>query len=173
MKGIYAVLTLFLTLILAGCLQRGPAAGVSQNDLTLMVEGTPYQCGARINTVIEALGSDYAYSESLSCDYDGLDKTYRYGAAEFYTYPAEDGDRINEIYTQNPEVATSKGLTVGAAKAEVVAAYGEPSADDGYQMVYRIEDAKAPGGKAALCFDVVDDTVSAIYVTAQTQALEG
>ena len=103
---------------------------------------------------------DYEYSEGKSCDYDGLDKTFFYEEVEFYTWPMSAGDLINEIYSTSPTVTTSKGIAVGAAKEDVLAAYGEGAEDTGYQLIY-----SADGG--SLSFDLEDDVVTAVYIAVQ------
>jgi hypothetical protein len=164
MKNIYLLISLLVTLLLAaGCRQASPA-GFSQEDLYLELGGEQFRLSMNIENVIAELGDGYEYAEGLSCDYDGLDKTYLYESAEFYTWPLADGDLVNEIYSASNAIATSKGISVGAAKADVLAAYGENCEDTGYQLIYRLTDG---GETGALCFDLENDIVSAVYITAQ------
>lgn len=157
---------LFLIAVMAlitACRQGSGAAGFSEADLHLTLDGTQYRLNTHIEEAIAVLGDSYEYSEGKSCDYDGLDKTFLYEEIEFYTWPMNEGDIINEIYTQSSEVTTSKGLCVGAAKSEVLAAYGSECEDTGYQLIYRLPD----GAAGSLCFDMEGDTVTAVYITAQ------
>ena len=112
--------------------------------------------------VIEALGEDYQYAEGKSCDYDGLDKTYTYEAATFYTNPLAEGDLLAEIYSESPEAVTSKGISSGASKADVLAAYGDPAEQDEYILIYR---ASEEIGSPSLCFELDGDTVTAVFLT--------
>lgn len=163
MKGQWIPYLLLLLALLAGC-GKHSSAGFSESDLYLTVGENPYRCMENIETVIEQLGDGYGYAEGKSCAYDGLDKTYTYETAQFFTNPLDAGDLVSEIYTESPEVATSKGLAVGAAKEAVRAAYGEPAAQDGTVMVYR---ASEEAGEPALCFDLEGDTVAAIFLTTE------
>lgn len=150
--------------LIAGCGQSADSvAGFSEADLYLKLDGMEYRLNTNIEEVVAILGENYEYSESKSCDYDGLDKTFLYETMEFYTWPMDDDDIINEIYTQNPAVTTSKGLSVGAARDEVLAAYGPDCEDTGYQMIYRLPDGTAGG----LCFDMTGDAVTAVSITAR------
>lgn len=44
--------------------------------------------------VIDTMGEDYDYAEGKSCAYDGLDKTYGYEMAAFYTNSLKAGDIV-------------------------------------------------------------------------------
>lgn len=155
------MLTLLLAVLLlaCGCSQK-PAAGFTADDLILNIDGTAYRCGTKIEMVIAGLGEDYEYAEGKSCAYDGLDKTYTYEAVEFFTNPLSDGDMVSEIYTESDTVTTTKEIAVGATKAEVLAAYGTATKDANNMLVYRPSEAQA-----ALCFELAEDTVVAIFLT--------
>ena len=169
MKRIFLLLIAVAALIMtAGCGQdNSSAAGFTQEDLYLDIEGTPYRLNMTIETVIANLGADYAYSEGRSCDYDGLDKKFIYEIAEFYTWPMPEGDLVNEIYTQSPAVSTSKGIAVGATKEDVLVGYGEECEDTGFELIYRLPDSDQTPARGSLCFDIEDGVVKAIYITAQ------
>lgn len=156
-----AICLAVLCLTLSGCGGQ-PAAGFSENDLALTVAGKEYHTRDNIETVIEALGEGYRYAEGKSCDYDGLDKTYTYEAATFYTNPLAAGDLLAEIYSSSPDTVTSKGISPGASKADVLASYGDPTEQDDYLLIYR---ASEEIGSPALCFELEGDTVTAIFLT--------
>ncbi|MCI8755169.1 MAG: hypothetical protein HFG18_01115 [Oscillospiraceae bacterium] len=162
MKKFLILLLVFSALLaVSGCGSQ-PAAGFTENDLTLTVAGKKYHTRDNIETVIEALGEDYQYAEGKSCDYDGLDKTYTYEAATFYTNPLAEGDLLAEIYSESPEAVTSKGISSGASKADVLAAYGDPAEQDEYILIYR---ASEEIGSPSLCFELDGDTVTAVFLT--------
>ncbi len=112
--------------------------------------------------MIEALGDGYEYAEGKSCNYDGLDKTYAYETATFYTNPLSEGDLLAEIYSEDPETATSKGISPGAPKSDVLAAYGEPAEQDDHLLIYRASEGP---GAPALCFELEGDVVTAVFLT--------
>lgn len=161
MKRIYTALCAAVMIAISGCSGQN-AAGFSESDLSLNVSGNTYQCRANIDTVIADLGDGYEYAEGKSCNYDGLDKTYTYDLATFYTNPLADGDLLSEIYTEDGAVTTSKGIAVGATKADVISAYGEPTQQDPAILIYR---PSQQIGQPALCFELDGDTVSAIFLT--------
>ena len=165
---------LFLPLILLAALLL-PAAGCSgetakpaipafsENDLLLCINETDYSCNINIDQVISGLGEGYRYAEGQSCDYDGLDKSFIYDVAEFYTSPLALGDTVNEIYTTSPGAATSRGITVGASREDILAAYGPATDDEGDMLIYRLEN-----DRTVLCFELDDNEVWAIYLTIQS-----
>lgn len=161
MKKLLILSTIFILLAFSGCAGQS-AAGFAEKDLTLTVAGKEYHTRDNIATVIEALGDGYEYAEGMSCDYDGLDKTYTYPQATFYTNPLAEGDLLAEIYSESPEAATSKGISPGASKAEVLAAYGEPTEQDSYLLLYR---ATEGAGAPALGFELEGETVVAVFLT--------
>ncbi|MDR2932921.1 MAG: hypothetical protein LBV27_07415 [Oscillospiraceae bacterium] len=150
-------------LTFCACGQTASSAVFTQDDFYLDIGGAEYRCDDDIQTVIENLGPDYAYSEAISCAYDGLDKTYDYDMAAFYTNPLEAGDMVSEIYTEDPAVSTSRGITVGDGRDHVLAAYGDGD-DTGNMIIYRV-----PGeaGRGALCFEMENDAVIAIFITTE------
>ena len=160
-KKIFALLLACLLLALAGCGGK-TAPGFSEADLVLTVSGREYRCRDDIQQVIGHLGEDYQYAEGMSCNYDGLDKTYTYTAATFYTNPLAEGDLLGEIWSDGAEVSTSKGIGVGAARDEVTAAYGQPTGGDDLLLIYR-----AAENGPALCFEMENDAVAAIFLTVE------
>ena len=138
-KRIFAALLAAALLLCAGCGGQKNAPGFGEEDLTLTVGGNTYRIQDNIETVLSQLGDGYEYSEGRSCAYDGLDKTYIYPAAEFYTHPLPEGDLIGEIYSKSGEASTSKGIKVGSQ---------EP-------------------GNPALCFEMEGDAVYALQLTAE------
>lgn len=163
-KTFFAALAAF-ALLFSGCGGNASAAPrFTAEDFYLTIGGAEYRTGMDIDTVISRMGTAYEYAEAKSCDYDGLDKTFLFEAAEFYTYPTQEGDVVNEIYSASPAVSTSKGLAVGSTKEEVLDGYGGNCRDTGGQLVYTLPDAQG-----ALCFEMESDVVTAVFVTVRPQ----
>jgi hypothetical protein len=154
---VFAAIILIFTA--AGCTGgTSSSPGITEQDLFLYIDGAPYRLGINIESVIADFGGGYKYAEARSCDYDGLDKTFIYEMAEFYTFPLSNGDMVSEVYSDNPLASTSKGIRVGSSKEEVLKAYGSDGEYDGYQLIYALE-----GG--SLCFDLDGGAVTGFYVT--------
>ena len=114
-KTIMLTAAVCAAVFLGGCSSR-ETAGFTEKDLVLTISGTEYHSRDNIEDVIANLGDGYQYAEGKSCNYDGLDKTYTYTEAIFYTNPLGEGDLLSEIYSNNGAVSTSKGISIGADK---------------------------------------------------------
>ena len=137
MKRIIALtLALLLVFALTAC---GGNSGIGETKPTESTEptGTTYSFtyGQTKMTmhqdaaaILAALGVPKSYSESGSCAFDGLDKTYFYGSFYLQTYPMGDADKIYCIWFVDDSVSTEEGIYIGATQAQVSAAYG----DEGY-----------------------------------------
>ena len=161
MKKYFIICLSAFMLIFAGCGQQSQA-GFSKTDLLLNISGTPYHVGVNIQTALDTMGDGYEYAEGKTCAYDSVDKTYTYDNATFYTNPLSQGDIISEIYTESQAVSTSRGIAIGSSKEEVVAAYGAATQDDGNLLIYRLPDTQG-----ALCFEMENDAVIAIFITTE------
>jgi len=78
--------------------------------------------------IVAALGEPVKYTESTSCAFDGLDKSYYYGSFYLETYPMEGKDFVSGWWFADDSVTTEEGIYIGATQAEVEKAYGT----DGY-----------------------------------------
>ena len=72
----------------------------------------------------KALGEPMKYTESASCAFDGLDKSYYYGSFYLETYPQGDKDFVYGWWFADDSVSTPEGIYIGAAQADVEKAYG-------------------------------------------------
>ena len=73
----------------------------------------------------EKLGYLYTYSETPSCAFDGLDKTYTYQDYEITTYPNNEEDLISSIYFLTDAIQTKEGVKLGDNKTKMLDTYGD------------------------------------------------
>ena len=73
--------------------------------------------------IIEALGEPKKYTESASCAFDGLDKTYYYGSFYLDTYPQGEEDFVYGWWFADDSMTTAEGIYIGASQADVESAY--------------------------------------------------
>ena len=175
MKRVLCGVLLFLIVFMvAGCGEKNPvrpdetsapssgipedAAPLSENDLAFSIDGKAFRLGDSIALVTAALGTDYTYSETISCEYDGMDKIFTYDGVEFYTYPDGKNDFLHEVILITSKYKTARGITVSDSKDQVTAAYGEDFEDKDGIWVY-----KADAG--ALWFYFTGDTVRSISLS--------
>ena len=166
MKRLFALLlALALCVCLASCTNETnpePASKTSSASeetkevFAFTYNGTALAMHAPAAPLLEKLGEPKSYTESPSCAFSGLDKTYFYGSFYVTTYPFEDTDYILGVWFADDSVATDKGIFIGSKKEDVIAAYGQA---DGASLVYT-------KGQSTLTFVIKDDTVSDILYDA-------
>lgn len=96
----------------------------SDNAFSMTYNGTEIKLHAPAAPIIEALGEPKKYTESASCAFDGLDKTYYYGSFYLDTYPQDEEDFVYGWWFADDSLTTAEGIYIGATQAEVEAAYG-------------------------------------------------
>lgn len=86
--------------------------------------GTEIALHASAEPIVEALGEPKKYTESASCAFKGLDKTYFYGSFYMDTYPVDGKDYVYGWWFADDSVATEEGIYIGSSQTDVEAAYG-------------------------------------------------
>ena len=142
---------------------------ISEVDLTLTVGGTAVRPDTSVSALLDAFGTDYTYSEAVSCVYTGMDKTYAYFDRILYTYPDGDADRLLELYC-TADVQTAQGVGIGASRKDVEAAYGTEYTQAGNTMTYALAAQDSLTIPASLYFELDGDTVCAIGLTSAHRA---
>lgn len=165
-KTICLLLTaLLLCALLGSCGKKT----ISEADLTLTVGGTAVRPDTSVSALLDAFGTDYTYSEAVSCVYTGMDKTYAYSDRILYTYPDGDADRLMELYC-TADVQTAQGVGIGASRKDVEAAYGTEYTQAGSTMTYALAAQDSLTIPASLYFELDGDTVCAIGLTSAHRA---
>ena len=165
-KTICLLLTaLLLCALLGSCGKKT----ISEVDLTLTVSGTAVRPDTSVSALLDAFGTDYTYSEAVSCVYTGMDKTYAYSDRILYTYPDGDADRLLELYC-TADVQTAQGVGIGASRKDVEAAYGTEYTQAGNTMTYALAAQDSLTIPASLYFELDGDTVCAIGLTSAHRA---
>lgn len=165
-KTICLLLTaLLLCALLGSCGKKT----ISEVDLTLTVGGTAVRPDTSVSALLDAFGTDYTYSEAVSCVYTGMDKTYAYSDRILYTYPDGDADRLLELYC-TADVQTAQGVGIGASRKDVEAAYGTEYTQAGNTMTYVLAAQDSLTIPASLYFELDGDTVCAIGLTSAHRA---
>ena len=95
-----------------------------QDSFTFTYKGTKIALHAPAAPIIAALGEPQEYSESTSCAFDGLDKSYKYGSFYLETYPIGDKDYIYGWWFVDDLVSNDEDISIGSSKADVEAVYG-------------------------------------------------
>lgn len=134
-KLLIFALTACLVFSLAACsagtaneTQGSTAAGTTEpavnEAFVFTYNGTKIQLHANMAPILAALGEPKSYTESASCAFEGLDKTYYYGSFYIDTYPMGEKDYVYDFWFADDSVATAEGIYIGSTQAKVEAAYG-------------------------------------------------
>ncbi len=94
------------------------------DGFTFTYNGTTITMHAPAASIVEALGEPKKYTESASCAFEGLDKTYYYGSFYLDTYPLNGEDYVYGWWFADDTLATEEGIYIGATQQQVEAAYG-------------------------------------------------
>lgn len=167
-RTLILLLTAVLLLSFSAC--GNASAAFSQEDVALTIGGSAVTAETTAEDVLALLGEDYVYAEAISCVYEGMDKTFTYENVTLYTYPDGETDRLMELYCTGGDVETSKGIGLGAAKADVVAQYGEGYTEAGSVLSYEVPASSPEYMPASLYFLLENDRVTAIAITAEHRA---
>ena len=130
MKKIIAMLlAMAMLLCFAACQSNETEAPGSkepvQDSFTFTYKGTKIALHAPAADVVAALGEPKTYSESTSCAFEGLDKSYGYGSFYLETYPIGDKDYVYGWYFVDDMVENDEGICIGSSLEDVKQAYGE------------------------------------------------
>lgn len=133
----------------------------AEADLVITVQGQDFILLEDAAALLLLLGQDYQYSEAESCVYEGMDKTFDYGTICVYTIPAGAADLLDGIDIYDDSLTTARGIAVGAARDQVLQAYG-PQAGDESDLVYNMSGDVSRLGDPKLTFLMDNDRVVGI-----------
>lgn len=151
LKSVFAVMLIFvLSVFFAACAKEGqaPAAPAeaedpnellgkpfdASKDMALVCDGVSYPVGASQDALIDKLGADYEYTESVSCMREGMEKAYEYEGLRIETEPTSSGDRISLFVITGEGFTTPRGIGVGSTEKELFDAYPDHYFDEYYYI---------------------------------------
>lgn len=110
--------------------ESSPAAATEDatpSEYSITYNGTAITLHAPAAPIVEALGEPMQYTESASCAFTGLDKTYYYGSFYLDTYPKDGTDYVYGFWFADDSISNPEGIFIGASQELVEAAYGAES----------------------------------------------
>ena len=113
----------------------------AEDGFAFTYKGTEITLHAPAAPIVSALGEPVKYTESTSCAFEGLDKSYYYGSFYLETYPKNGEDFVYGWWFADDSVTTQEGIYIGATQAEVEKAYGT----EGYNGTNAFTIKKADG----------------------------
>lgn len=129
-KLIIFALAIAVLFCMAGCqsgtAQDTQAAGNDYGEqiFSFTYKGVEIKLADPAEPIIEKLGEPTKYTESASCAFEGLDKSYYYGSFYLETYPQGDKDFVYGWWFADDTVTTPEGIYIGSSQTDVEKAYG-------------------------------------------------
>ena len=141
--------------VLSGC---GTGKVYCENEMyTLYVGEVEISPGKDAVGVLDALGVPISHSEEKEgCGSDEYVGVYKYQGIGIKTKHVSGREIIDTVTITDDTVRTSKGITVGSSRNDVIAAYGENFEEHPSGIVYR-------KGQVSLNFSIRDDRVVLLY----------
>lgn len=137
-------------------------AAVTGDDMyTCVYEGVSIVMNTPAASILEALGDDHTDTSAPSCAYQGMDYSYTYDHVilRAYTDDVEDDDPvICGVEFRDDTVFTAEGISIGSAREDVVAAYGDADTEADGGLVY-------DNGTTSVTFFLEDGIVVGISYT--------
>ncbi len=129
--------------------------GFTYNRVTVYMNGSAKK-------LLDKAGRPKSKSESKSCAYDGMDRTYTFKdfVVKTYSKSKNGAEYINSIELLTSKVSTKEGIKIGSSKNDVIDAYGRATARFGMYTYTK--------GKCKLMIEMdEDDKVSKITYLAK------
>ena len=98
--------------------------------------GTKIELDKKADAVLSALGAPKSTASLGDCGGFGTQTRYTYDNFVVYTVKNDSGESIDQISLSNDIVETPKGICIGDSSADVIKAYGEPTAKTDTKLEY-------------------------------------
>lgn len=121
MKKILLSLLIICCLSLIGCNSSNNDSNL--NDTQVLVGTNVVSLNDDMSVVLEKLGEPSNYSESKSCLFEGMDKTYNYSHLTIITYPDGDKDYVYSISLDSKDILYGGPLQVGDDASKISESY--------------------------------------------------
>lgn len=102
----------------------GNQSGTQDEGFSFTYKDTVITMHAPVEPILKELGEPVKYTESASCAFEGLDKSYYYGSFYLDTYPKDGKDFVYGWWFADDSVSTEEGIYIGSSQADVEKAYG-------------------------------------------------
>ena len=136
-----------------------------EKDMGISVNGQWFPIWQDADMLLQALGEDYELWSAPSCVFEGEDKEFAYDGFCVYTNPDGDRDIWYSIFLESDAYATARGVKVGSALEETIAAYGDRYYWEGENLLtYSISGVEGDIASPCILFTVEESHVAAIEI---------
>ena len=132
----------------------GKGYAVTYKKVTVYMDGNA-------SKLLKKAGKPKSKTESVSCAYNGMDRTYKYNdfVVKTYSNSKKGTEYINSIELLSSKVSTKEGIKIGSSKNDVIKAYGKGKDNFGVYTYTK--------GKTKLMITIDDNKVSGIIYVAK------
>ncbi len=142
MKNKILCILLVFSMLCAICLSSCTAKKTALQSIE--ISGNKIECNMDMQDVLKMFPDlKYEYFESISCEYNGLDKIYDFADAGFivYTYPLEDKDYVLEVTVSSEDIKQNDNTIYnGMSKQQLIDLFGEDYTVEGDTITYNVDE---------------------------------
>ena len=143
-----------------------------EGDMGLLIKDVWYPLLTDFAPLKEALGEPASMVAAPSCVFKGEDKEFAYDGMSIYTNPLGEVDVWFEAYILGEGYVTARGIGIGAAFEDVIAAYGEDYYTEGENMItYSVSGDEEDYESPCIIFTLTDEVVTCIDIYFPTNTL--
>ena len=135
---------------------NGDSSGPEDDEgFSFTINGVEIIMGHPAFPIIENLGEPQNYHESISCAFDGIDRSWYFNGFIVHAYPLGDEDFILSVILTDDINGTDRRIYLGMTYDDMVRAYGSDYERDQDQYLYRL-------GSTSLAFIMQDGYIGQI-----------
>ena len=143
-----------------------------EGDMGLLIGGKWFPILNDFAPLKAALGDPLDMNAAPSCVFKGEDKEFLYDGMTVYTNPLGEMDVWFEAYIDGEGFTTSRGIGIGAAESEILAAYGDRYYSEGEgMMTYSLSSDPTDYASPCIIFTLSEGAVVTIDLYYPTNTL--
>ena len=155
-KFVSLLLVLVLLVTLTGCGSKDNKETKDNDVYTFKYEDMTIPLGEEFSRT--KYGEELEYSETPTCAFEDMDRTYTYEHYSISTYTLDKQEKVLSIYFLDTDVKTPEGISLGDSFDKVKDTYGKKYKKDDNLYKYT-------KGKTNLEFIIENDAVTSIEYT--------
>lgn len=124
MRNWLMMMAVFAIMCFTGCANLAPQPHLPEPELVFFFEDIRIPMAAEAAPILAELGRAKSCSETPSCLFDGVDRTYCYGSFYLTTSATAQGEQVTGLWFADDTVETPEGISIGDDAAEILDAYG-------------------------------------------------
>lgn len=134
MRNYLMMIGVFAIMCFTGCANLKPQVPQPEPELVFFYEDIRIPMAAEAAPILAELGQAKSCTETPSCLFEGMDRTYCYGSFYLTTSPKAQGEQITGLWFADDTVETPEGISIGDAAGEVLQVYEARSDGDAYTL---------------------------------------